>query len=165
VVPKRLALLHQLAPSAGEIALLFNPATADPDPPLRDIEAAAATLGLKLNPLPAGSERDLAAAIEAVDRMPGAALLIGNDAFFLGRRKELGELSLRHSVPAAFEHPEFAAAGGLVAYGASLNGEPVAELPVGEPRKFELFVNLETAKALRLTVPAAILGSADELIE
>ncbi len=180
VVPKRLALLHALAPSASEIVLLFNPATADPDPPLADIAAAADALGLKLTFLPAGSERDLAMALEALDRMPGAALLIGNDAFFLGRRKGLGELSLRHAVPAAFEHAEFAASGGLLAYGASLmdsyrlvgrhagrilNGEPVAELPVGEPRKFELFVNLETARVLRLTVPAAILGSADEVIE
>ena len=180
VVPKRLALLHELAPSASEVAMLFNPATPDPDPPLSEIEAAAGALGLELKPLPAGSERDLAAAMEALDRMPGAALLIGNDAFFLGRRKELGALSARRSVPAAFEHPEFAASGGLLAYGASLmdsyrlvglnagrllKGQPVAELPVGEPRKFELIVNLKTAKALHLTVPASILGTADEVIE
>jgi putative ABC transport system substrate-binding protein len=180
VVPKRLALLHELAPSASEIAMLFNPAAPDPDPPLSDIAAAAGALGLELRPLPAGSERDLAAAMEALDRMPGAALLIGNDSFFLGRRKELAALSMRHSVPAAFEHPEFAAAGGLLAYGASLmesyrqvgrhagrllRGEPVAELPVGEPRKFELIVNLKTAKAHHLTVPASILGNADEVIE
>jgi putative tryptophan/tyrosine transport system substrate-binding protein len=180
VVPKRLALLHELAPSASEIAMLFNPAAPDPDPPLSDIAAAAGALGLELRLLPAGSERDLAAAMEALDRMPGAALLIGNDSFFLGRRKELAALSMRHSVPAAFEHPEFAAAGGLLAYGASLmesyrqvgrhagrllRGEPVAELPVGEPRKFELIVNLKTAKAHHLTVPASILGNADEVIE
>ena len=180
VVPKRLALLRELAPSASEIVMLFNPATPDPDPQLSDIEAAAVALGLKLKSLPAGTERDLAAAMEALDRMPGAALLIGNDAFFLGRRKELGALSARHSVPAAFEHTEFAASGGLLAYGASLvdsyrlvglnagrllKGEPVAELPVVEPRKFELIVNLKTAKALHLIVPASILGSADEVIE
>jgi len=180
VMPKRLALLHQLAPAASEIAMLFNPATRDPDPPLSGIEAAARALGLELKPLPAGSERELAAAMDALDRMPGAALLIGNDSFLLGSRKELGALSVRHSVPAAFEHPEFTASGGLLAYGASLmdsyrlvglqagrllKGEPVAELPVGEPRKFELIVNLKTAKALHLTVPASILGSADEVIE
>lgn len=180
VVPKRLALLHELAPSLSEIAMLFNPATPDPDPPLSDIAAAARSLGLKLRSLPAGSDADLAAAVEALDRMPGTALLISNDSFFLGRRKELGELSMRHSVPAAFEHSEFAAAGGLLAYGASLidsyrlvgrqagrllKGEPVAQLPVAEPRKFELIVNLKAAKALHLTVPASILGSADEVIE
>jgi putative ABC transport system substrate-binding protein len=180
VVPKRLALLHELAPSASEIAMLFNPAAPDPDPPLSDIAAAAGALGLELRPLPAGSERDLAAAMEALDRMPGAALLIGNDSFFLGRQQELGAQSARHFVPAGFEDSQFAASGGLLSYGAShldsyrlvgqlagrlLKGEPVAELPVGEPVKFELFVNLKTARALRLIVPASILGRANEVIE
>ena len=181
VVPKRLALLHELAPAAAEIGMLFNLATDDPDPPLGEIEAAAGALGLALTPLPAGTDQGLATAIETFDKkMKGAALLISNDAFFLGRRKELGELALRHAVPAAFEHPEFAASGGLVAYGASLvdsyrlvglqagrilRGEPVAELAVVEPRKFELIVNLKTAKALNLIVPASILGSADDVIE
>jgi putative ABC transport system substrate-binding protein len=180
-VPKRLALLHELAPSVNEIGMLFNLAATDPDPPLGEIEAAARALGLKLTPLPAGTDQALATAIDAFDnKMKGAALLIGNDAFFLGRRKELGELALRHAVPAAFEHPEFAASGGLLAYGASLmdsyrlvglqagrilSGEPVAELAVVEPRKFELIVNLKTAKALGLVVPASILGTADEVIE
>jgi putative tryptophan/tyrosine transport system substrate-binding protein len=181
VVPKRLALLHELAPAAREIGMLFNLAAADPDPPLGEITAAARALGVGLSPLPAGTEQSLAIAIAAFDnKMKGAALLIGNDAFFLGRRKELGELALRHAVPAAFEHPEFAAAGGLLAYGASLmdsyrlvglqagrilKGEPAAELSVVEPRKFELIVNLKTAKALNLIVPASILGAADEVIE
>jgi putative ABC transport system substrate-binding protein len=181
VVPKRLALLHELAPSAGEIGMLFNLAAADPDPPLAEIEAAARALGLALTPLPAGTDQSLAAAIAAFDnKMKGAALLISNDAFFLGRRSQLGELALHHSVPAAFEHAEFAAAGGLVAYGASLmdsyrlvgrqagrilKGEPVAEFAVIEPKKFDLIVNLKTAKALNLVVPASILASADEVIE
>jgi ABC-type uncharacterized transport system substrate-binding protein len=181
VVPKRLALLHELAPAAREIGMLFNPAAADPDPPLGEIVAAAQALGLGLSPLPAGTDKGIVTALEAFDnKMKGAALLIGNDALFLGRRQELGELALRHAVPAAFEHPEFAAVGGLLAYGASLmdsyrlvglqagrilKGEPVAELPVIEPRKFDLIVNLKTAKALNLIVPASILGSADEVIE
>jgi putative ABC transport system substrate-binding protein len=181
VVPKRLALLHELASSVDEIGMLFNLAASDPDPPLGEIEAVARALGLKLTPLPVGSDQGLATAIEAFDqKMKGAALLISNDAFFLGRRKQLGELALRHAVPAAFEHTEFAASGGLVAYGASLmdsyrlvglqagrilKGEPVAELAVVEPRKFELIVNLKTAKALNLIVPASILGSADEVIQ
>jgi putative ABC transport system substrate-binding protein len=181
VVPKRLALLHELAPAVGEIGMLFNLAAPDPDPPLGEIAAAARALGLTLTPLPAGTDQGLLTAIAAFDnKMKGAALLVGNDAFFLGRRKMLGELAVRHAVPAAFEHPEFAASGGLVAYGASLmdsyrlvglqagrilRGEPVAELPVVEPRKFELIVNLKTAKTLNLVVPASILGSADEVIE
>jgi putative ABC transport system substrate-binding protein len=181
VMPKRLALLHELAPSVGEIGMLFNLAAADPDPPLGEIEAAASALGIRLTPLPAGTDQALATAIQAYDgKMKGAALLISNDAFFLGRRKELGELAVRHAVPAAFEHPEFAASGGLVAYGASLmdsyrlvgrqagrilRGEPVAELAVVEPRKFELIVNLKTAKTLNLIVPASILAAADEVIE
>ena len=181
VVPKRLALLHELAPSAREIGMLFNLAAPDPDPPLGEIAAAARALGLSLTPMPGGTDQGLATAIEALNnKMKGAALLISNDAFFLGRRKELGQLALRHAVPAAFEHPEFAASGGLVSYGASLmdsyrlvglqagrvlRGEPVAELAVVEPRKFELVVNLKTAKALNLIVPASILGSADEIIE
>jgi putative ABC transport system substrate-binding protein len=180
VVPTRLALLHELAPSARQIAMLYNPAARDPDPALSDIEAAAGALGLTLKPIPASSERDLVAAMEALDQMPGAALLIGNDAFFLGRQQELGEQSARHFVPAGFEDSQFAASGGLLSYGAShldsyrlvgrlagrlLKGEPVAELPVGEPVKFELVVNLKTARALRLIVPASILGRADEVIE
>jgi putative ABC transport system substrate-binding protein len=181
VVPRRLALLHELAPAVREIGMLFNLAAADPDPPLGEIAAAAQALGLDLAPLPAGTDQALATSIEAFNnKMKGAALLISNDAFFLGRRKELGQAALRHAVPAAFEHPEFAASGGLVAYGASLmdsyrlvglqagriiRGEPVAELAVVEPRKFELIVNLRTAKALNLVVPASILGSADEVIE
>lgn len=181
VLPKRLALLHELAPSIGEIGMLFNLAAPDPDPPLGEIAAAARVLGLKLTPLPAGTDQGLATAMEAFNnKMKGAALLISNDAFFLGHRNELGELALRHAVPAAFEHPEFAASGGLVAYGASLmdsyrlvglqagrilRGEPVSEFAVVEPRKFELIVNLKTAKALNLIVPASILGSADEIIE
>jgi putative ABC transport system substrate-binding protein len=180
VVSMRLALLHDLAPSPREIAMLYNPAARDPDPPLSDIEAAAGALGLTLKPIPAGSERDLAAAMEALDQMTGAALLIANDAFFLGRQQELGALTIRHSVPAGFEDSEFVASGGLLSFGAShldsyrlvgqlagrlLKGEPVAELPVGEPVKFELFVNLKTAKALHLIVPASILGRADKVIE
>src|SRR5205823_3057063 len=132
-------------------------------------------------PMPGGTEQGLANAMAAFNtKMKGTALLISNDAFFLGRRKQLGELTLRLAVPAAFEHPEFAAAGGLLAYGASLmdsyrlvglqagrilKGEPVAELAVVEPMNFELVVNLKTAKALNLIVPASILGNADEVIE
>ena len=92
-VPKRLALLHELAPSVDEIGMLFNLTAPDPDPPLGEIEAAARALGLKLTPLPAGTDQGLATAIDAFDnKMKGAALLIGNDAFFLGRRKELESL-------------------------------------------------------------------------
>jgi putative ABC transport system substrate-binding protein len=181
VVPKRLALLHEFAPAVREIGMLINLAAQDPDPPVGEIAAAARALGLALTPMPGGTDQGLANALGAFDnKMKGTALLVSNDAFFLGRRKQLGEFALRHAVPAAFEHPEFAAAGGLLAYGASLvdsyrlvglqagrilKGEPVAELAVVEPMKFELVVNLKTAKALNLTVPASILGNADEVIE
>ena len=91
VVPKRLALLHELAPAAGEIGMLFNLAASDPDPPLSEIAAAARALGLALTPMPAGTDQSLAIAMEAFsNKMKGAALLISNDAFFLGRRNIFG---------------------------------------------------------------------------
>ena len=171
-------LLHEAIPAASSFALLVNPATSDTL--ARDMEAAGRALGLRLLVLRAGTEREIETAFAALVPLHAGALVIGNDAFFSTQRERLAALTVRHQVPAIFQFREFAAAGGLMSYGSSdtevfrlvggytgriLKGEKPADLPVQQATKFELFVNLKTAKALGLTVPQSILLRADEVIE
>ena len=178
--PKRLELLHELVPAATTIAILVNPANRSAEIQVRDIQAAARTLGLELHIVQASTEREIDAAFAALTRLRAGALVISPEAFFNSRSEQLAALTVRHAVPAIYTYREFAAAGGLMSYGGSitdsyrqagiyigriLKGEKPAELPVQQSAKVELIINMKTAKALGLTVPFALLGRADEVIE
>jgi putative ABC transport system substrate-binding protein len=178
--PKRLELLRELAPTVTIIGLLVNPTNPNSRKLVRDHQLAAGTLGLQLHVLHANTERDLDAVFPALIQMRVGALVIGADTFFISQSKKLASLALRHALPAIFQYREFAAAGGLMSYGGSLTdayrqvgvytarilkGEKPANLPVQQSTKAELIVNLNTAKALGLTVPLALLSRADEVIQ
>jgi putative tryptophan/tyrosine transport system substrate-binding protein len=181
VGPKRLELLHELIPTATIIALLVNPTSPSiAEPFLRALKAAASTLGLQLHVLQASTEQDFDRVFAALVQLRAGALVIMSDQFFYARSEQLAALTLRHAVPAIFEYREFAAAGGLISYGSDeteyyrlvgiyagriLKGEKPADLPVVEPTKFDLVVNLKTAKTLGITVPQTLLVAADEVIE
>ena len=181
IAAKRLQLLHELVPTATTIAVLINPANpALAEPLLRQAEAMAPTLGLKLHVLRASNEREIDEAFSALLSLRAAALMIGSDAFFNSRAAQLGALVLRHKVPTIYQDREFVAAGGLVSYGGNLDdgyrivgayagrilkGEKPADMPVHQSTKIEMFLNLKTAKALGLTIPPLVLAQADEVIE
>jgi putative tryptophan/tyrosine transport system substrate-binding protein len=178
--PKRLELLHDLVPTATNIAMLVNPTNPDAETQSRGAQAAANALGLQLHVLHASAERDFDTVFATLFKLRPSALVIGADPFFISRREQIGALALRHAVPAIYQFREFAAAGGLMSYGSSLadsvhlagiytgrilKGEKPADLPVQQSTKVELIINLKTAKALGLTVPLALLTRADEVIE
>jgi len=178
--PKRLELLSQLLPEARVVALLVNPKNPSSERVISDVQEAAHTKGMQLPILKAASESEIDAAFASLVQMQVGALVVGSDPFFNSRREQLVALASHHSVPAIYEWREFAAQGGLISYGPSLTsvnrqagtyagrilkGEKPADLPVQQPTKFELVVNLKTAKALGLTVPQSILARADEVIE
>ena len=178
---KRLELLHELSPNAGLIAVLVNPANplnAETTP--QEVQAAAQALRLQTLVLRASTASEIDAAFPTLVQQGAKALFIANDAFLNNRSDQLAALSARHRVPAIYEYRESVMAGGLISYGASipdlfrqvglyagriLKGEKPADLPVMQPTKFELAINLKTAKALGLTVPDKLLVAADELIE
>jgi putative tryptophan/tyrosine transport system substrate-binding protein len=161
------------------IPIVFVTAS-DPVAGIRDMHAAARTLGLQLHILYASDERDFEAAFATVVQLRVGALAIGADAFYVNRSEQLAALALRHAMPAIFTVREFVAAGGLMSYGVSLKdafrvmgvytgrilkGEKPADLPVQQSTKVELILSLKSAKALGLTVPLPLLGRADEVIE
>jgi ABC-type uncharacterized transport system substrate-binding protein len=178
--PKRLQLLHELVPSATAIGALFNPTNPPSQSEAGDVQAAARVLGLRLQVENASSERDIDAAFARFAEQRVNALFVGADAFFVDRREQVIALAASHALPASYALPEEAAAGGLMGYGPSqtdtyrqvgvytgriLTGEKPADLPVVQPTKFELVINLKTAKALGLAVPPTLLVAADEVIE
>jgi putative ABC transport system substrate-binding protein len=179
--PKQLELMRDAVPSATAIALLVNPAV-----PLlaetqaRDLQATARTLGLQLHVLHARAASDFDEVFATLDHLRPGGRVIGGEALFTARSEQLAALALRHAMPAIYQFREFAAAGGLMSYGASvtdahrlagvytgriLKGEKPADLPVQQSTKVELAINLKTAKALNLTFPLSLLGRADEVIE
>ncbi len=180
LVPKRLDLLSELVPQARVIALLVNPKNPNAERTMQDAQEAARAKGVQLPILKAGAENEIDAAFAAFVQLHAGALLVGNDPFFNSRREQLVALASHRSVPAIYEHREYVAAGGLISYGTSLaaanrqagiyagrilKGAKPADLPVQQPTTFELVVNLNTAKALGLTVPPSILARATEVIE
>jgi len=177
---KRLELLHELVPSATAIGALFNPTNPISQYDLNDVQSAARVLGLRVHVENASSDREIDAAFASFTEQRVNALFVSADAFFVGQREQLVALAARHTLPASYGQPEIAAAGGLMSYGPSqtdvhrqvgvytgrvLKGEKPADLPVMQPTKFELSINLKTAKALGLNVPPTLLATADEVIE
>jgi len=175
LVPKRLELLSELAPQTKVIALLLHPNS----PATGGVQEAARTKGLELHVLRASTESEIDAAFASLVPLHAGALLVAGAPFFFSRREQLIALAARHAVPAIYSEREFAAAGGLISYGTSrtaayrqvgtyvgrvLKGAKPADLPVQQPTTFELVVNLNTAKALGLTIPQAILRLADEVV-
>lgn len=180
LAPKRLELLRTMAPDASRCFALVNP-TSDLAPAFsRDIEAAAATLGITVDILRASNDQELEAAFAGIPKSPRGVLISSTDAFFFVRRERIAELAIGHGLPAIFDARIYAMAGGLMSYAGNdidmmlqtvgyivriLRGERPADLPVAQPTKFALTINLKTAKALRLAVPATLLAQADEVIE
>ena len=180
VAPKRLELMHEAIPTATDIALLVNSPDPLAAPVSRESSAAAATLGIKLHILHASSAQGFAAVFDSLVQQKIGALVIGSDPLFSGHSKELAEMALRYRVPAIYQYPEFAEAGGLMSYGGDvaesyrvagvyagrlLKGAKPSDLPVQEVTKVEFIVNLKTAKALGITIPLPLLGRADKVIE
>jgi putative tryptophan/tyrosine transport system substrate-binding protein len=180
LVAKRLGILRDLLPSVKKIAMLVNPTRPGVDTQKVQVQAAAQALGWSLHILEASSERDFDAVFRAVLREQDGALVVAPDALFLDRRAKIADLATRYTIPTMYELREYVEAGGLVSYGASsaelyqhggtltgqiLMGRKPADLPVLQPTKFELAINMKTAKALGLTISSGLLSIADELIE
>jgi putative tryptophan/tyrosine transport system substrate-binding protein len=177
--PKRLELLRELVPNTALIAVLVNPKSPEADSQVAFIRDAAGAVGQSVQ-LKASTEREIQAAFAALVQQRAGAVLIGADPFFNNQRQQLIELAARHGKPASYELREFAVDGGLMSYGNNLadayrqvgayagrilKGEKPGDLPVVQPIKFELVINLKTARALGIDVPPTLIAHADEVIE
>jgi putative ABC transport system substrate-binding protein len=180
VTGKRLALLHELVPTADVIAVLQDQNFAILQTESREIETTARAMGQKIVTVKAGSEQEINAAFSTVTKSGAGALFVGGGPFFNTRSGQFIGLAALHAIPASYFSSSFVGAGGLVSYGASqtdayrragiyaariLKGENPGDLPVELPTKFELAINLKTAKTLGLTVPPALIARADEVIQ
>jgi putative tryptophan/tyrosine transport system substrate-binding protein len=177
---KRLGLLHELAPRAASIGILGDPTGGLYDSQKAELQEAASALGLQVIFLNASNEREIDAAFATLVQQRAGALLLTDTPLFNGRREQLVALAARSAIPTMYTFRAFAASGGLVSYASSitdayrragiyvariLKGEKPSDLPVELPTKFELVINLKTAKALGLTVPPNVIAIADEVIE
>jgi len=180
LLPKRLELVGEVVPNTTVIGLLVNPAARSAAKAVSDVESAARAIGRKIKVLNAGSEREIDVAFEALSEMRADGLLIATNQFFSSRTKKLAALTVRHAIPTVYQSREFAAAGGLMAYGPNdadaykllgvyvgriLKGARPADLPVEQLARIELVINLKTAKTLGLKIPPAMVARADEVIE
>jgi putative ABC transport system substrate-binding protein len=180
LTPKRFELLSELVPQASVIALLENPSDPNAERIMRGAQDAARTKGVQLLILKASTESEIDAAFATLVERRAGALLVGADPFFFSRREQLVALASHQAMPAIYSLRNFVVSGGLISYGTSLTavyrqvgiyagkilkGAKPADLPVEQPTKFELVVNLKTANALGLTVPPSLLTQADEVIE
>jgi putative ABC transport system substrate-binding protein len=181
LIPRRLELICELVPQATMVALLVNPnGLSRAEDQIRVVQEAARAKGVQLLILTASTEGEIDAAFASLVQTQAGALLVGGDPFFTSRLDQLVALASRHAVPAMYWLRGFTEAGGLISYGISnpavwrqagiyagriLNGAKPADLPVQQPTKFELVINLNTAKALGLSVPRSLLARADEVIE
>jgi putative ABC transport system substrate-binding protein len=177
---KRLELARELMPAIATIAVLVNPRSPEAEPQLRDLQAAARAIGQQLRVVNASIEPEIDAAFAALVNQRDTALLVTNDPLFTGRRDQLVALAAQHAIPTIYDRRAYAAAGGLMSYGTDyldgyrklgtyaskiLNGAKPADLPVEQSTKFELVINVSTAKALGIIVPDKLLALADEVIE
>jgi putative tryptophan/tyrosine transport system substrate-binding protein len=173
-------LLRELLPQAATIAFLMNPSNPNSDAEMIAAQAAARSLGIETLVLKASNESEIDSAFATMAQQKARALVIGSDIFFFLRRAQLISLTARNGVASVYYVPVYARDGGLMAYGNDLTdmyhlvgiyvgrilkGEKPADLPVVQPTKFEFAINLKTAKALGLTIPAGVLAIADEVIE
>ena len=180
LAPKQLETLHELVPTAESVAFLINPTSPVSDSDVAALQAAASATGQRILVARASSVSDLDQAFASLVQQQVSAVVIQTDSFFNSRSNQLATLAARYGKPAIADRREFAAAGGLVSYGPRiddgfhqvgvytgliLRGTRPAELPVVQPTKFELVINLKTAKALGLTIPQTLRATADELIE
>jgi putative ABC transport system substrate-binding protein len=180
LTPKRLELLHQLVPRAVAISALVNPNYQEADLQMRELREAAAALRLQIQIVKASTPGEIDAAFALLAQRRAKALLVANDPFFFNRSDEIATLAARHAIPAIYFERAFIVAGGLMSYGPNitdayrrggiyagriLGGTKPADLPVEQPAKFELVINLKTAKGLGLTIPQSILLQADEVIQ
>jgi putative ABC transport system substrate-binding protein len=178
--PKNLEILHQLAPNAAIIGVLVNPNNPNAEPQLRDLELSAPTLGLRLIPLFAATVGEIESIFATLRERQIEAIHVSADGFFFGLQDELVALSARHAVPTVFPLSDYVAAGGLISYGANLSeswrqtgvyvgkiirGTKTTDLPIEQSAKFELVINLKTAKALKLEIPPKLLALADKIVE
>jgi putative tryptophan/tyrosine transport system substrate-binding protein len=177
---KGLALLHELIPSVSTIGILQNPNSPVSELMTRDVLAAASVIGVKVQILKTSTDREIDAAFMSLAQAQTGALLVTNDVLFNNRIEQIVALAARHAIPTMYALRDFAVAGGLISYGISLievyrevglytgrilKGEKPADLPVIQPTKFPLIINLKTAKVLDLEVPPTLLARADEVIE
>jgi putative ABC transport system substrate-binding protein len=177
---KRVALLHDLVPTAATMALLVNPSDPEGQSEPPTAQDAARRLNLKLVVLNASTEREIDTAFASAAQQQVGALVVGGDPFLFSRRDQIVDLAAHHAIPVIYSNREFATAGGLVSYGNSvpeayrhaglyvgrlLRGTKPSDLPVQRLTKFEFVINLTTAKALGLNIPASFLSLADDLIE
>jgi putative ABC transport system substrate-binding protein len=180
LVAKRLGLIRELIPKLDRVVFLVNPFNPTVEFQIQAIQEATRIIGLRLRIERASSERELDAAFATLSDIQPSALIVGADSFFNSQRDKIVALAKHHSIPTVYEIRESVEAGGLMSYapnfrdasrqvgvyvGRVLNGEKPANLPIWQPTTFELVINLKTAKALGLTVPATLLALADEVIE
>jgi putative ABC transport system substrate-binding protein len=180
LTPKLLELISELVPQVGIVGLLVNPNSPTAEPTIRDAQEAARAKGVKLSVLKASTESEIDAAFAALIELRADAVIVGADPFFGNQRLQIIAQAARSKIPAVYFSDGFTASGGLISYGASLQavyqrmgvyvgkilkGEKPADLPVEQPTKFDLSINLRTARALGLNVPPTLLGRADEVIE
>jgi putative ABC transport system substrate-binding protein len=180
LMPKRLGLLHALVPGAARFGLLVDPNSPGAESIVTDLQAAALSIGRPIEVFNAGTNRDIDTAFASLVQKRADALLVQDSALFANRRVQIVTLAVRHAVPAIYGDRDFSKAGGLMSYGSNLaddrrqigiyagrilKGEKPADLPVMRPTKFELIINLQTARTLGIDIPPTLLALADEVIE